>query len=516
MLNQRYASHDEYMRGVNAKVNAAKEDLMNAGNKDLRGFSETAERITKSAENLYFSMGDQCFDPVNSAFTYFSNKPGLNDVTNVAAVDIIDLSIQATRQSVMGYLSAERAMDKPIDVAWFQTLVAMNEVSDYKKDETVFSPFSPINKKINLGPVSQVQTVTLSTPTQETIGSTTYYVYTVTLSGVDADKPLVAKSITLELGTEDGSGNFTASSTAQDLKGMNDENKKEGTLYWIGTSPCTSAIVKYESGVITLKSTEALEATLVRVASKIERTAQKSGANTLKVKPQVATIQLVAKPNRIIMENSFEDNAYMNKQAFNMSQKGIQLDFGKRAINQLLQVFVAYLDFTSVSATFQAASHTIETVNGGKIMELDLTDYLLSSSQAATKYDFINQAMLKLQKDLLTRTGKGPTCFLVDGEAAMVLGNCQAHFTANPTLTENLDGVIGTYMNKPVIRHHVLDGVIDEWLAQQPGYAGAENKTHGLVIALFKSEDGQVALCIYYTSKGSLMTLLKKSIKTSV
>jgi hypothetical protein len=492
----RYASHDEYMRGVNAKVNAAKEDLMKAGNKDLRGFSETAERLTKSAENLYFSMGDDCFDPVNSVFTYFSNKPGLNDVTNVAAVDIIDLSIQATRQSVMGYLSAERAMDKPIDVAWFQTLVAMNDVSGYVKDEKVFSPFSPIDKKINLGPVSQVTEIAVADLTPTTDPDDGSQVYKIEVSGVDADKPLVAKSITLELGTGTADA-FVAESTAQDLKGMNDEDKKEGTLYWEGTSPCTSAIIKYESGVITLKADAALTAETIRISSKIERTAQKSGANTLKVKPKVATIQLVAKPNRIILENSFEDNAYMNKQAFNMSQKGIQLDFGKRAINQLLQVFVAYLDFTSVSATFQAAAHTIEAVNGGKIMELDLTDYLLSSSQAATKYDFINQAMLKLQKDLLTRTGKGPTCFLVDSEAAMVLGNCQAHFTANPTLTENLDGVIGTYQNKPVIRHHVLDGVIDEWLAQQPGYVDPDKKTHGLVIALFKSEDGQVAPTMY-------------------
>ena len=473
-------SHDEYMSAVNAKINAAKDDLMKAGNNDLVGFSNRVDRLSKSAENLYFSMGDDCFDPVHAAFTYFSNKPGLNDVTNVAAVDIIDIGIQATRQSVMGYLTVERAMDKPVDIAWYQTLIALNNAGGYTKDEQVFSPFSPISPKINLGPTSQTIEFTSADWTGGDDGKT----YTLTFSGATADKPLVARSIKLVVLDGD-----TEVATAADLKGM-DEATKTGTLYWDVANICKSATINYETGVITVVTNEAdaLNSLTVKVTANIERTAQKSGANTLKVKPKTTTIQLVAKPNRIILENSFEENAYMNKQAFNLAQKGIQLDFGKRAINQLLQTFVAYLDFTSVAATWDAASKTAQNT---PVTELDLTDYLLSSSQAATKYDFINQAMLKLNDDLLVRTGKGATCWLVDSEAARVLGNCQAHFTANPTLTSNLDGVVGTYMNLPVIRHHVLNGVVDQAL-----YAG-KNQVHGLVIAVFKSDDGQAGPTMY-------------------
>jgi len=476
--------HDDFMASVNAKINAAQDDLMSAGNNDLVGFSHRADRLSKSAENLYFSMGDDCFDPVHAAFTYFSNKPGLNDVTNVAAVDIIDIGIQATRQSVMGYLTVERAMDKPIDVAWYQTLVAINNAGGYKKDEAVFSPFSPISPSINLGPTSQTINFAATASASETAWTVSGDTYTLTFSGATADKPLVAKSI--QLVVKDGD---TVVATASDLKGM-DEATKLGTLYWDVASVCKSATINYETGVITIVTNEAgaLDTLKVSVKANIERTAQKSGANTLKVKPKTTTIQLIAKPNRIILENSFEDNAYMNKQAFNLAQKGIQLDFGKRAINQLLQTFVAYLDFTSVSATWTAAC---KTANNHAVTELDLTDYLLSSSQAATKYDFINQAMLKLNDDLLIRTGKGATCWLVDSEAARVLGNCQAHFTANPTLTSNLDGVVGTYMNLPVIRHHVLNGVVDQAIYPD------KNQVHGLVIAVFKSDDGQAGPTMY-------------------
>ena len=428
-------------------------------------------------------MGDDCFDPVHAAFTYFSNKPGLNDVTNVAAVDIIDIGIQATRQSVMGYLTVERAMDKPVDIAWYQTLIALNNAGGYNKDEQVFSPFSPISPKINLGPTSQTMTFAATAGDNVTAWTADSTTYTLTFSGATADKPLVARSIKLVVLSGD-----TEVATASDLKGVTDEDKHTGILYWDVASICKSAVINYETGVITLVSNSDLSAYTVKVTANIERTAQKSGANTLKVKPKTTTIQLVAKPNRIILENSFEENAYMNKQAFNLAQKGIQLDFGKRAINQLLQTFVAYLDFTSVSATWDAA---IKTANKTPVTELDLTDYLLSSSQAATKYDFINQAMLKLNDDLLVRTGKGATCWLVDSEAARVLGNCQAHFTANPTLTSNLDGVVGTYMNLPVIRHHVLNGVVDDAL-----YAG-KNQVHGLVIAVFKSDDGQAGPTMY-------------------
>lgn len=146
----------------------------------------------------------------------------------------------------------------------------------------------------------------------------------------------------------------------------------------------------------------------------------------------------------------------------------------------MLQVFVYYLDLTSVRETYNA----MIAANGADVDVLDLTDYLLSSSQAQTKNDFVNQAMLKLNKKLQTRTGKGATAIIVDSEAAVVLGNCSTYFNGNPTFDNNLDGMIGTYRGLPVIRHHFLDNILDD---QENG------KVYGFVGMLYKSPDGQAA-----------------------
>lgn len=439
---------DMYMHNVGQRINAAKADLMAAGNLNEIGFSERAKRIAQSAENLYYALGSEVNEPVNAMFRNFSETPGMNDVSNVAGVDILDISIQATQQSVMGYIVSERAMTKPIDTAWYQTLVATNDAGGFNKGDVVFSPFKPQGTSLNLGSL----------------------VKTGKVEGGKAElgKALVKKCVTLV--AKDDAGNVLA--TGSDLKG-------DGVIYFDAGNVCDSAKVNYETGLIEVENATAAT---IEVTANIERTGEVDGSSTLKVKPSTEIITLRAKPNRIILENNFEDNAYMNKQMADLANLGVQMDFGKRSINHLLQVFTYYLDMNAVTVTAGAM------LKQGAAVELDLTDYLVSSSQAATKNDIVNQHILRLNKKLMDKTGKGSTYYLVDGEGAIVLGNNSQYFVGNPAFDTSLDGLIGTYRGVPVIRHHALDGILND--------AGSTEK-YGFIGAGYKSPDGQAAVGMY-------------------
>lgn len=439
---------DAFIKAAGTKINAALPKLKAAGNFNDIGFSHRVNRLLKGAENMYFSLGNEVNEPVNAIYNHFSETPGMNDVSNVAKVDIIDIGIQATQQSVMGYLVAERAMNAPVDTAFYQTLRAVNEAGGFDKGSIVFNPFQPQGTKLNLG--SAVTTIE---------------------DMVDGDnatnKALVKKAVTIV--AKDGTGAVVATGT--DFNG-------DGTIYFNNAKACSSATVNYDTGVVTVND-KAADVTLTLTAN-IERTGERDGASTLKVKPATEYKMIKAKPNRIILENSFEENAYMNKQCADMTGAGIQIDWGKRAINQLLQVFTYYLDMTAVKVVAESMLAKPASV------ELDLTDYLISSSQAATKNDIVNQHVLSLNKALQDACGKGPSFYLVDGEGAIVLGNNAQYFVGNPTFDQALDGLVGTYRGVPVIRHHALNGILDD-----------ENKKFGFIGAGWKDPAGQAAVGMY-------------------
>jgi len=432
-----------YKERVGAKLTAARARLMTNGIRDARGFNETADRIRKGADNFYFSMGPEHHDPVGAIYQSFSTKPGLGDVSNVRGVDIIDLNILATQQSIMGYLSAERGMDKPIDTAFYQTLAAINNAGGFASGDTVFTPWAPISNSINLG--LNIQTGTVGT------GVINF-----------SRAPIAKRGVVLQatnggIGTDDGKGNIT-----WDLQ--------PAGLTAKGT-------VNYETGVINLPGVSAAD--IKDAKCTLDRTAEKEGEGTLKLKPRTTTITLEASPRRVILENSFEDNAYINKQIYNLASIGVQMDFGKRAVAHLLQVYTHFLDLMSVKATWEAMQG--QEVPG----DFDFTAYNLGTSEASTKNDILNGWILHLVKDILKRTGKGPNCYLVDSEGAVLLGNNPLYFVSNAQFDQNLNGLIGTYRGFPVIRHNALDGQLDSIKNDGHSYA--------FIGAIYKSPDGQIA-----------------------
>jgi hypothetical protein len=428
---------------VGQRLSASKSRLMANGIRNARGFNETADRIKKGAENLYFSLGSDHYEPVDAIYESFSTRPGLGDTSNVKGVDIIDINILATQQSIMGYLSVERGMSKPVDTAYYQTLQAINNAGGFAEGDTVFTPWAPISSSLNLG--ANLQTGTIEA------GKITY-----------SRAPLAKKGITIVaanggIGTDDGKGNITWDVTPEGLS--------------------AKATVNYETGVITLSGVAA--DAITSSTAILDRTAEKEGEGTLKVKPRTSTVTLEAVPRRVIIENSFEDNAYINKQAYNLASIGVQMDFGKRAVSQLLQVYTYFLDLMSVKATWEAMQG--QEVSGN----FDYTPYNMGTSEASTKNDIVNSWILQLIKDIQKRTGRGPNCYLVDSEGAMLLGNNPLYFVANAQFDNNLNGMIGTYRGFPVIRHTALDGVLD---AQKN-----DGHTYAFVGAIYKSPDGQIA-----------------------
>jgi len=439
----------QYKDRVGAKLTAARPRLMQNGIRDARGFNETADRIRKCADNFFFSMGPEHHDPVDAIYQSFSAKPGLGDVSNVRGVDIIDLNILATQQSIMGYLSAERGMEKPVDTAFYQTLTAINNAGGFASGDTVFTPWAPISQSINLG--ANIQTGNVEA------GKVSFSRAPIARARGTSGGGVVIRTANGGIGQDDGKGNIIWDMAPEGLT--------------------AKATVNYDTGIVTLPGVAAdgiESATCV-----LDRTAEKEGEGTLKVKPRTTSIMIEATPRRVILENSFEDNAYINKQIYNLASIGVQMDFGKRAVAHLLQVYTYFLDLMSVKATWEA-------MQGQEIPgDFDFTAYNLGTSEASTKNDILNSWILHLVKDILKRTGKGPNCYLVDSEGAVLLGNNPLYFVSNAQFDQNLNGMIGTYRGFPVIRHNALDGQLDT--IKNDGHA------YAFIGAIYKSPDGQIA-----------------------
>lgn len=447
---------------INAKLDAAsarvaeyRDRLYVPGQRDeYQGFSETAHRLLEANKNLLFSeLNGEAYSATDSIYRGFSEAPGLNDVSNVKAMDAIDISIMATMQSIIPYLAAERAMSKPVDLIYFQKLVNTNVAGGFPKTGMdVVNPFSPLSNLINLGKSGGAKTEEFE--------------------GAGADKeltfttPIAKKSVTITATKGEGDDKITV--VGRDKDG-------DGIIYWNRSGAADSATVDYNESKISIAN--AVTGFTFSVSFDVDKTSELDGKNTLKVKAKTEKVEVEAEPNRIILESSFEDNAYMNKMTYDLQNVGLSMDFGKRALRQLLDAYVHYIDLQVVAA---AANTAVENGIGAK---LDLTKYSLATSQASTKNDKINEFMLELDNALLKQSGKGPTAYFVDTDAARILANNPMNFTSNSNYNSYINGVIGTYRNIPVVRHNALDGSLGSGVA----FVGVVHKT----------ADGQAAPVVY-------------------
>jgi len=435
-------SLNDYMSTVGKKLTEAKARLVVPGVRDAgSGFMFTADRITKSLRNLYFSMSDSVFDPTESLFQAFSERPGLNDVQNVYGVDVTDISITATLASMLPYLAAERSMDKPQDVMFYQSLVASQDSGGFTTGQDVVNPFAPLSNAIDLGQSGSMLTATITSVAQT-------HTETVSLGKAIAKKSVV---LTFTLG-----GNVVAYGRDKD---------GDGIIYLTAGGAVTSCSVDY-AGVLTL-TTIAANVT-VTVAAYAERTSDSTGSTTLKTKPKTSTKLIISEPKRIILESSFEDQAYINKMTYDLQSAGVSMDYGQRAMKQLLDSYIHYIDLTVFRQIYVTAMK-----NTHYATRFDLTSYSLGTSEASVKNDMLNSFMLDLNNQLMKSCGRGPTVYYTDMEGARILANNPMFFTPNANYDLYINGMIGTYRNIPVLRHNYLDGKAGAGVA----FIGAAHKT---------------------------------------
>lgn len=450
---------NNYLDNVADKVSAYRDRFYIPGVRDDSiGFSYTADRLINGQKNLLFSeLEGKAYDPIDAIFKGFSDTPGMNDVDNVKSVDAIDISIMATMQSIIPYIAAERAMQRPADIIYYQKLVTTNANGGFKKGDDVVNPFRPLPTTMRLNKSSSTFTVTSEDAEGITVdkGTVKY----------DGDTAIAKRSVIITITS--GEGDEAKESIGRDKDG-------DGIIYWNKGGLAESATVNYADGDITI--TGVVDGAKVTITGEYERTSEESGAHTLKVKAVTEKVTVEAETNRIILESSFEENSYMNKMTYDLQQVGISMDYGKRSLRQLLDGYVHFIDLLVVDQFQRTAMKS----NSG--VTFDLTQYSISTSQASTKNDKLNEFMLELDTALLRQCAKAPTCYVVDTDAARILAN-NPYFTANANFGNYLNGVIGTYKNVPVVRHNALDEVLPVGSA----FVGVTHKT----------ADGQAASIVF-------------------
>lgn len=434
------------------KVNGARNFLMKNGQRDFQGFLETRNRILTTARNYENSgFGTSTYEPLMSVFrgfseahSDFSEGAGLNGVSNTFGIDVVDISILTSVKSMMPYLAVDRGMSKPQDLITYQKLVAVNDAGGLEKGDTAVTPFAPISRKLALSRTDAKVEETL------TAGETSLTVaFPIAKSRVRATYKGV----------------------------LGGDYNGDGHMLWQGAG--VDVTIDYAEGTIKLAAAADAD---IQFEIYPDRTSEVSGSNTLKLRAETENMIIKAEPNRVILESSMEQIAYMNKLLGN--DVGTPKEFGQIALQQLLNAFVYWINADLVKTTWATAVKAVPTVQH----EFDMSSYYGAigfDKFAATKNDKLNQFMLELDGDVLNKSNKGVTYYLVGMQGGNILANNSDKFIRTDLFGQELNGVIGTYGGVPVLRH-------DQITAIDSADAGKAN-----VIAGHKDASGAAAPVIY-------------------
>ena len=425
------------------KLNKARGFLTRNNLRTNEGYAHTFDRILQGVKNLDSGFGSYS-DPLSSVFRGFSELrgfsegPGLNAVANTKGVDVVDIGILTAVNSFIPYLAAERSMTKPEDLLTYQYLEAMNTAGGLTAGNTAVHPFKPINIGMDLSRGSGASTLDATGASTEVPVALAF------------EYP-IAKGTTVATYDADGAGAGVAVLGA-DVRG-------DGKILWEGVAG-VSLTINYATGAIT--STEDLpEGAKVTVTAIPDTTSDSTGAKTLRLRPKNANIILTAEPNRIILETSMEQQAYMNRLLGNLISAGGKFDYGQVALEQLMNAFVYWINTDLVKATWNAAKTSIDDTLLASTFTFDMTGYTGGNFTqfAETKNDRLNAFLLGLQSKILSTSNKGITYWLVGVRGGEILANTGTSFIPTPLFAQQLNGVIGTYKGTPVLRHDYISAM---------------------------------------------------------
>lgn len=402
----------KFMDNAIRKVDQAKGWLMKSGQRDFTGYLETRNRILTTARN--YEGYQSGFEPFKS-FANFSEGPGLNAVANTSGIDVVDISILTSVKSFLPYLAVDRGMAKPQDLLTYQVLVASNDAGGLKKGDVAVHPYKPISRNLALS-----------------------------RSGAKVEETIEAgeTSVTVAFPIAKGKTRATYNGVlGEDLRG-------DGHIYWQGAG--VNVTIDYENGTISL---DAAAEAAIQFEIYPDTTSEVTGNNTLKLRPETRNIMLEAEPNRVILETSMEQIAYMNRLLGNGI--GTNREFGEVALQQLLNAFIYWINADLVQTTWNVATEVYPSSQ----FNFDMREYYGANGFdkfAGTKNDKLNAFMLEMQSDILTRSNQGVTYYLVGAMGANILANNSDKFVRTEIFGQQLNGVVGTYDGIPVLRHDLI------------------------------------------------------------
>ena len=431
-----FSSFEDYRRHIFSRANELKGKLLNpiseVTNRKVRtekGLVHTFNLLAKSAENAYYTLPTRGgTDSVDAMFHTFSNTPGMEGVRNVNTITALDVTIASITKSFVPFLAIERGMDSDSVNIYYRNIVAINNAAGMLEGETVIGNFtSPLNK-LNLG--NQV----VDSGWIDGSGGA---------EQVDFAVPIIPG--TIKIVSVDKATKLVVNYSAEDLK-------KDGTLQGtpgVGTLETQPAItIKYKTGQIDITKVAATAS--YKVIAVIDTTGEKDGANTLKITTKMANSLLVSENIRLINQESIEDINFINKIQAQIKIGGAKLDYAALGLKDLTSLYIQYINSKLINSVI--------TANGAaKHAEVDISGYAVAASSADTKDNFVNKFMIDLNQSMLSASGLGTTCYLVGPRAANLLMNVRDRFKALPSAFDDLNSVIGSYDNIPVLRHNMVD-----------------------------------------------------------
>lgn len=514
-------TYDETLQRAGRKLNFAKNSLMgvNGTIRNSDGYQWTCARIRNSVENLLnsglsdkYTINEALMGGYQRAMNFSRRNFSASDLQTVQDCDVVDIAIAATVASHgLTYIAMERPMEAVRQEISFQGLKALNDAAGYSKGDIVFDPRLAISPELDLGQSSGAKEEEVSMTTSASAVASGFDTVDPLAVFSTLNSPVILGTTKIVLkGTGTNSSGAASSSKVIAFDPKDNDIPSDGNVALVLTNGqlITSASVDIEHGDVTINFADGLhdatEATMasnintvvasilglttvtassIEVITCVDRVAESNGAHTLKLTPFVDSQTLVAENNRIVLQSQVEVQAQMNKILRKNAQYGIDTDFGKRAIDQIIALYTYYIDTNIVKALWNGISHA-------PVATLDLSSFGDASGAGAWGYnanvknDAIGLFTNDLCQAMLSVTAQPVTALIVDNVAALMYMSDKESFVPDPAALQRRDGFIGTYMGIPVVRNY--------WLNGKAGSTGS-GAVKGCVIGVFKSPDGQAA-----------------------
>jgi hypothetical protein len=469
---------DTTMRSAAKKINFAKKSFMAKG-RDEQGFSFSSDRILSSIANFMDSGSTTKFalsDAIASGFAQtmknFSNKQNFSasDLASVQDIDVADIAIASTIASHgLTYIAMERAMDSTGQNISFQGLKAVNSAAGYTAGSKVVDPRTALSPTIDISRNGAREDTSLSLAAANAAGKAIAV-------ELDPAGPVIKGETKVSIVLTANIATAEPTLIGYDTGKTEPDSNGDIALVLTKGGFIDGVKVNVNTGKLVAASLADLSTYTLIVNRCHDRIAESDGTNTLKLKPYMESTELVATENRVILQSSVEVQAQMNKILRKNAQYGVNVDFGKRAIDQVVMLYTYFVDLNIVRELWNG-------VKGGAVeASIDLSGFSTAAynSFASTKNDRLNKFTDALCSKFLTRTGQPVTALVVDEQAALMYSSDKESFVPDAAFLQRRDGFIGTYRNLPIVRNTYLNGK-------------GSDATMGSVIGVFKSQDGVAA-----------------------